>query len=92
MTPNVFESPLLSGLFGDTDIAAAFDPQKTLECYRAFEVELTRALAAEDLIDKSAAGQIIEHASGFKPDLAAISSASAREQGDARRCSLKARI
>ena len=79
MSPNVFASPLLSGLFGDPETASAFEPQRTLGHYLNFEVELTRALAAEDLIDSAAAGQIVEKAEGFQPDLTAISSASARD-------------
>lgn len=79
MSPNVFESPLLHGLFGDPEVAASFDPERLLTHYLAFEIELTRALAAEGLIDKAAAEKIIDQAPDFKADLAAISSASARD-------------
>ncbi len=79
MTPNVFESPLLGGLFGDAEVAAAFDTEKILSHYLSFEVELTRALAAEELIDGTAASAIIEKAPGFQPDVPAITSASSQD-------------
>ncbi|MEM7428452.1 MAG: 3-carboxy-cis,cis-muconate cycloisomerase [Pseudomonadota bacterium] len=79
MTPNVFESPLLSGLFGDPEIAGAFASEKVLAHYCAFEIELTRALADEELIDAAAAAAIVEKAPGFHPDLAGIAAASGRD-------------
>lgn len=72
MAVGVFEDPLLGGLFGDDEVAGAFAAEATLERYRAFEAALTRALAAEGLIDDAAAEAILAGCASFRPDVAAI--------------------
>jgi len=75
----VFDDALLGGLFGDEEVAGAFAAEATLERYRAFEAALTRALAAEGLIDDAAAEAILAGCASFRPDVAAIAAATARD-------------
>jgi 3-carboxy-cis,cis-muconate cycloisomerase len=70
---------LLSGLLGDEEFAALFEPAAELAEMVQFEVALARAEGAVGVIPTNAADRIAEQLQSFRPKLAAIRKATARD-------------
>lgn len=79
MSISPFDHPVLSGLFGQTDMAAQFSWQQDHETMVQFEEGLARALAAEKIIPDEAAEAISEALTGFSADVASLRQAIGRD-------------
>lgn len=79
MSVSVFEHIWLSPLFGDAEIASAFDPNAVWQRMLAFEVGLTVALQQAGFVEDDAAQVTLAKCETFKPDLAALGLATARD-------------
>ncbi|PYB72535.1 3-carboxy-cis,cis-muconate cycloisomerase [Rhizobium wuzhouense] len=79
MTASVFDHPLLSGLLGDTEVAAQFSAAAELQAMLSFEAALAKAEAEEGLIPVPAAEAIAGLAEDFVADLDALNQATARD-------------
>ncbi|ORE95916.1 3-carboxy-cis,cis-muconate cycloisomerase [Stappia sp. 22II-S9-Z10] len=79
MSISVFQDPLLSGLFGDPDVAAAFAAARTVERYNQVEIALTRGAEASGLVPKAAADAICAMLADFTPDMAALAAGTMKD-------------
>ncbi len=79
MSVSAFDHPWLSPLLGDVETARHFTPEAELDAMLAFEVALARAEAAHGVIPAEAAAAIIRTAESFKPDMAELAQATARD-------------
>ena len=79
MSVSVFDHPWLSPLLGDLELARHFTPEAELHAMLAFEVALAKAEAAHGVIPAEAAAAIARAAPTFKPDMAALADATARD-------------
>jgi 3-carboxy-cis,cis-muconate cycloisomerase len=79
MSVSVFDHPWLSPLLGDAETARHFTPEAELRAMMAFEVALAKAEAAHGVIPAEAAATIALAAGTFKPDMAALAIATARD-------------
>ena len=79
MSVSVFDHPWLSPLLGDLELARHFTPEAELHAMLAFEVALAKAEAAHGVIPAEAAAAIARAAPNFKPDMAALADATARD-------------
>jgi 3-carboxy-cis,cis-muconate cycloisomerase len=79
MAASALDHPLLSQLLGDEDSAAYFTVEAEVAEMLRFEIALARAEGAEGIIPKAAAKAITGHLSSFKPKVAAIAKATARD-------------
>lgn len=68
MSVSVFEHPMLSSLFGDPEVAEAFNGATRMSTLIAYEVALTRAVANAGLIPQDKADEIINACATFRPD------------------------
>lgn len=79
MSLSPFDHPFLSGLLGEAETAALFRAGADLAAMLAFEAELAEAAAALGLIPAGAGPAIAALARGFRPDMAALAAATARD-------------
>lgn len=79
MSATPFDHPLLSGLLGDAEVAAYFEPAAEIDAMIRFERELAVAQAAEGVIPPDAARHIARHIDAFRPDLAALARGAERD-------------
>lgn len=79
MTVSPFDHPYLSGLVGDTEIAAHFSAAAEIETMLAFETALARSEAEAGLIPAGAGDRIAETSRHFSPDMPALREAVARD-------------
>ncbi|OJF94102.1 3-carboxy-cis,cis-muconate cycloisomerase [Pararhizobium antarcticum] len=79
MTYSAFDHPILSGLFGDPEIAALFSVDADITAMLAFEAALARVQAARSLIPDEAAAEITHLCASFSPDKAALGRAVASD-------------
>ena len=79
MSVSPFDSPLLSPLLGDAEVAAHFTVEADVRAMLAFESALAQAQAAFGLIPEEAAAAIAATSARFAPDVAALSQAAARD-------------
>ena len=79
MTVSPFDHPLLSGLLGDEAAARHFTTEAELSAILAFEGALAEAQAAHGFIGKDAAEAISAAIAGFRPDIAKLRDATARD-------------
>lgn len=79
MAVSVFDHPLLSGLFGDDEIASFFTVEAEIAAMLSFEVNLARAESTEGVISPEAAGAIEAACSTFVANKTALWSATARD-------------
>jgi 3-carboxy-cis,cis-muconate cycloisomerase len=79
MSVSPFDNPILSGLLGDAELAGLFSLEAELEEMVIFEATLAAAQAAEGLIPKAAGVAIPDALKEFRPDIAALRAATARD-------------
>jgi len=79
MSASAFDHPLLSGLLGDAETASFFSLEAELRAMLEFEAALARAEAEEGVIPEAAAARIAQVCRGFRPDIAALAEATARD-------------
>lgn len=77
MSYTPFQAPVLSGLFGDIEVASCFSVNSEMEAMLRYEAELARAEAAHGVIPVEAADAIASACEDFEPDLKAIAAATA---------------
>ena len=75
----VLDHPWLAGLVGDAEIAALIGPEAELTAMLAFETALAEAEAGVGVIPADAAAAIAAALAGFRPDIAALAAATARD-------------
>ena len=73
------DHPWLAGLVGDAEIAALIGPEAELAAMLAFETALAEAEAGAGVIPPDAAAAIAAALAGFRPDMAALAAATARD-------------
>lgn len=74
-----FDQPFLGGLFGDPRVSEAWSAEKQIAHYLAFEAALARALEAVGLVSKGAGTAAADSILAFRPDMAELSEATARD-------------
>ena len=74
-----FDHPWLAGLVGDAEVAALIGPEAELAAILAFEAALAAAEARHGLVPTAAATSIAAAIRGFRPDMAAVARATARD-------------
>lgn len=79
MSVSVFDHPWLNSLLGDAEVSRHFTPEAELRAMLAFEVALAKAEADHGVIPAEAAAAIARAAQAFKPDMAALADATARD-------------
>jgi len=79
MSVSPFDSPLLSGLLGDDEIAACFSAEAEIAEMLRFEIALAEAEGAEGVIDPQAAQHVVEQLKVFVVDADAIRTATTRD-------------
>jgi 3-carboxy-cis,cis-muconate cycloisomerase len=75
----VFDHPILSGLFGDEEIAPLLDAEAELRAMLAFESALAEAEADAGLIPHEAGLRIAAACAGFIPDIPTLKEGAARD-------------
>jgi len=79
MTTSPFDHTFLSGLLGDTEIAAYFSAEADIRAMLSFEAALARAEATHGIIPAEAARTIGEICTGFTADVQSLKTATARD-------------
>lgn len=79
MSVGPFDHPVLSGLFGDPEVAGHLSLEADLAAMARFEVALANAQAAEGLVSGEAAAAIEVACRQFTPDIAALRQGVARD-------------
>ncbi|NGO53087.1 3-carboxy-cis,cis-muconate cycloisomerase [Allomesorhizobium camelthorni] len=79
MAVSAFDHPLLSGLFGDEEVAALLGFDAELAAMLRFEIALAASEAEAGVIPQEAANAITKALAGFKPDMAALRNGVARD-------------
>jgi 3-carboxy-cis,cis-muconate cycloisomerase len=79
MSVNLFDHPFLGGLFGDDAMAAHFAAEADIAAMVSFEAALAQAQGLQGVIEEEDARTITDALSGFKPDMAALKLATARD-------------
>ncbi|MDB9801707.1 3-carboxy-cis,cis-muconate cycloisomerase [bacterium] len=74
-----FDHPWLSGLFGDTEAADIWAPERQVAHMLAFEAAYTNGLGQVGVIEKFKADQIAQQIRGFKPNMADLNAGTARD-------------
>ncbi len=74
-----FDHPWLAGLVGDAELAALLGPAAELAAMLAFETALAAVEADAGVIPSEAAPAIASALAGFRPDMAALAEATARD-------------
>jgi 3-carboxy-cis,cis-muconate cycloisomerase len=79
MTVSAFDSPLLSPLVGDAEVAAHFSVEADSRAMLAFEGALARAEALAGLVPAEAAARIVSVCEKFSPDIADLAAGAAKD-------------
>jgi 3-carboxy-cis,cis-muconate cycloisomerase len=79
MAVSAFDHPLLSGLFGDSEVEALLGLDAELAAMLRFEIVLAEAEAEAGVIPQEAANAIAKALAGFKPDITALRNGVARD-------------
>jgi 3-carboxy-cis,cis-muconate cycloisomerase len=79
MTVSAFDSPILSALVSDAEVAAHFSEAADIGAMLAFESALARAQASAGLVPVEAAARIAAVCEAFVPDAAALAAGAARD-------------
>lgn len=79
MTVSPFDHPLLAALLGDSEVASWFSVASELDAMLTFERALASAEAEVGVIPAAAGTAIVTALEGFKPDTAALRTATARD-------------
>ena len=79
MSVSPFDSPLLSGLLGDDEIAGCFSAEAEIAEMLRFEIALAEAEGAEGVIDPDAAEHVVEQLKVFDVNADAIRTATTRD-------------
>lgn len=79
MAVSAFDHPLLSGLFGDDEVEALLGIEAELSAMLRFEIALAEVEAEAGVVPPEAANAIAKALTGFKPDMAALRNAVARD-------------
>src|SRR5258708_3997188 len=79
MTVSAFDSPVLSPLVGDAEVAAHFSVEADIRAMLAFEGALARAEAAVGLVPADAAARIASVCEEFSPDVADLAAGAAKD-------------
>jgi 3-carboxy-cis,cis-muconate cycloisomerase len=79
MAVSAFDHPLLSGLFGDSEVEALLGLDAELAAMLRFEIVLAEAEAEAGVIPQEAANAIAKALAGFKPNMAALRNGVARD-------------
>lgn len=79
MTVSALDSPLLSPLLGDGEIATYFSVEADMRAMLAFESALTRAQASLGLVPAQAAADIAKACDEFSPDVGDLAKGAAQD-------------
>jgi 3-carboxy-cis,cis-muconate cycloisomerase len=79
MSVSAFDSPILSGLIGDAEVAARFSVEADIRAMLAFEAALAHAQAAVGLIPIEAATRIAEVCASWSPEIDALAKGASRD-------------
>ena len=79
MSVSALDSPILSALLGDAEIAAYFSIEADIRAMLAFEGALARAQALVGLIPTDAAAHIAVVCDAFSPDVASLAKGAAQD-------------
>ncbi|WP_158815463.1 3-carboxy-cis,cis-muconate cycloisomerase [Methylocapsa sp. S129] len=79
MTVSAFDSPALSALLGDEEVAGYFSVEADIRAMLAFEGALAKAQASVDLIPMEAAAHIAAVCDTFAPDVASLAKGAAQD-------------
>ncbi len=79
MTTSPFDHPFLSGLLGDTEIAAYFSAEADIRAMLSFEAALARAEAMHGVIPAEAARTIGDICANFAADVHSLKAATAKD-------------
>jgi 3-carboxy-cis,cis-muconate cycloisomerase len=79
MSVSPFDSPILSALLGDAEVAAHFSVEADIRAMLAFESALARAQSTVGLIPAEAAARIAEVCGSWSPGIAALAKGAARD-------------
>jgi 3-carboxy-cis,cis-muconate cycloisomerase len=79
MTISALDSPILSALLGDDEVAGYFSVEADIRAMLAFESALARALGSAGLIPNAAAARIAAVCDEFSPDVASLAGGAARD-------------
>jgi 3-carboxy-cis,cis-muconate cycloisomerase len=79
MSVSAFDSPILSGLIGDAEVAARFSVEADIRAMLAFEAALAHAQAAVGLIPAEAAARIAEVCASWSPEIDALAKGASRD-------------
>src|SRR5579863_7405609 len=79
MTISTFDSPILSALLGDDEVAGYFSTEADIRAMLDFESALARAQGSVGLIPIAAAARIAAVCDEFSPDVASLAGGAARD-------------
>jgi 3-carboxy-cis,cis-muconate cycloisomerase len=79
MSVSPFDSPILSALLGDAEVAAHFSVEADIRAMLAFESALAHAQSTVGLIPAEAAARIAEVCVSWSPGIAALAKGAARD-------------
>jgi 3-carboxy-cis,cis-muconate cycloisomerase len=79
MTVSAFDSPMLSALLGDAEVAGYFSAEADIRAMLAFESALARAQASVGLVPAEAAAHIAAVCDTFSPDIDILAKGAARD-------------
>ncbi|MBB3659006.1 3-carboxy-cis,cis-muconate cycloisomerase [Rhizobium sp. BK650] len=79
MTTSPFDHPFLSGLLGDTEIAAYLSAEADVRAMLSFEAALARAEATHGIVPAEAARAIGEACAALAPDIDSLRTETARD-------------
>ena len=79
MAVSAFDHPLLSGLFGDSEVEAHLGFNAELAAMLRFEIALAEAEAEAGVVPRGAENAIADALADFKPDMAALRNGVARD-------------
>src|SRR5260370_15609551 len=79
MTVSAFDSPILSPLLGDAEVAACFSVEADIRAMLAFESALARAEASVGLVPSAAAAAIATACEEFSPAIADLAEGAAKD-------------
>ena len=79
MAVSAFDHPFLSGLLGDDETAQLLGSDAEIAAMLSFEIALAKVEAQHGLIPAEAAAAIRDGLNGFRPDMASLKAATARD-------------
>src|SRR5713226_6660802 len=79
MTVSAFDSPILSPLLGDAEVAAHFSVEADIRAMLAFEGALARAEALVGLVPAEAAARIASVCEAFSPEIGDLAAGAVKD-------------